>query len=67
MADSQKLPTSPGNLKSPGNHKSHASSDSSDGQEPRKHGDTVIIAMDGSEYSDYALRCKYMYMCNRKL
>jgi hypothetical protein len=24
-----------------------------------KNGETVIIAMDGSEYSDYALQCKY--------
>lgn len=27
--------------------------------EQTKRGDTVLIAVDGSEYSDYALQCEY--------
>lgn len=27
-----------------------------------KDGDTVVIAMDGSEYSDYALQCKSYFL-----
>jgi hypothetical protein len=26
-----------------------------------KKGDTVVIAMDGSEYSEYALQCMYLF------